>query len=81
MSYDDGDRFLDGPRLCEWLESLDLFISQSAVRRMYEWRRGGLADVYTVDRYLCRWGMHLDDVPEDCWSERAPDKGKWARAQ
>ena len=79
MSYETGSRWLDGPRFVAWLDSLERPLPASLTRRMREWRLGGVADFYGVEHYLCALGFHASEIPDECWSDVAPDRGKWAR--
>lgn len=71
MGYLDGDRWLDGPALCEWLDAkiAGRFMNPNLSRRMSEWRKGrSRADLYLVDAALVELGLHPMDIPEGCWA-------------
>lgn len=64
--------WLDGPRLYEWLKEhgLDhpaIELGREHERAIRHWRDGRRANVYTVDRVLVALGLHLSEVPDDCW--------------
>lgn len=72
-TYTSGAEWLDGPALTEWLEARVPPEKRSEKwvkalrRRMREWRKGSMAEIYTVDEYLVRMGLHLTEIPDDFW--------------
>ena len=71
VAYLDGDRWLDGPALCAWLE--DKLTGRrrhpNLTRRMSSWRRGrSRADLYLVDVVLTEIGIHPIEIPDECWA-------------
>lgn len=83
MSYCDDDRYLNGPKLAEWLgpildwETRDLespfpIWVPNLRRRLSAWRRGECADFYRLEPYLFRLGLYATEVPEDLWLHDSP---------
>lgn len=66
-------RYLDGPKLVEWLteEGVDhRSLTDAQKRRWREWKSGDRADLYgLVDRVLTNNGLSIRLIPDDCWSE------------
>jgi hypothetical protein len=63
-------QWLDGKKLCEWLDEQNIYPSwQSAQRRMYDWRKGVRAHVDAVDKLLCHPSIEraLGEIPEDVY--------------
>lgn len=65
--------YLDGPCLATWLDEHGMESEERELgfhaRRVREWRAGGSANVYTVDKVLVKLGLHLSQIPEDFWLE------------
>ncbi len=71
----------DGPALAAWLTENNYLPSHehngpheslhTAVRR---WRNGDRATIESADRWLTYQGLHLSQVPDDCWREPIPRK-------
>lgn len=85
MNYWTGGRWLNGPKLVAWLEErvgeppegpnegrLAAVCRRhpALTKRLYEWRRGGRADIYFLDAYLAPEGLHPGQIPDDVWLER-----------
>lgn len=84
--YDPEARWLDGPSVYAWLYpqapgacGRERGWIANLTRRMNAWRNGAVVDVYVLDRYLCLLDIHASEIPDECWIERGPDRGKWAR--
>lgn len=64
----------DGPGFFAWLEVHHLVEplrrDESFARRLWEYRNGGVADFYVVDKMLTRLGYHVQDVPDELWLDR-----------
>ena len=71
MTYFDGDRFLNGPRLAAWIETefpdFRSIAGSGAARRVSAWRSGIRADIYSLDRILVALAAHPSDIPAECW--------------
>ena len=72
-------RFLDGPKLVEWLISEGVkysHLTDAQQRRWSDWRRGCRADLYsnTVDRILTEYYLSSRLIPDDVWSEDQKNK-------
>jgi hypothetical protein len=39
----------------------------SFMRRTRDWQSGGIASVYTVDKFLIHHGRHLSELPDDLY--------------
>lgn len=66
-------RFLDGPKLVEWLMEEGVqyrHLTDAQQRRWSDWRRGCRADLYsnTVDRILTEYYLSSRLIPDDVWS-------------
>lgn len=63
--------WLDGPMLVEWLEKMGFVLTQNAIgwhhKPVRKWRNGSRAQVYAVDRLLSKLGVHLSELPHECW--------------
>lgn len=73
--------WLDGPRLVRWAKEEGVWddtlevAHPSFVRRLREWEKPGtLANVYTVDGHLTKIGRHLSEIPDECYTDREPNK-------
>lgn len=72
--------WVDGPRFVEWVEEVraDYMaeLSDSQHRAMWRFRQpGAKAALPTVDRICCALFLHIDEIPEDLWTE-SPNKGR-----
>jgi hypothetical protein len=72
--------WLDGPLLVAWLEERGLENPSVQLGRDYErairhWRDGRRANVYTADPILVKLGLHLSELPPECWVD-PPDRGQ-----
>lgn len=68
-------RWLDGPKLAEWIFATDLYATltinqQRTVRR---WRDGNHAHEDTLDRLLLDSDLNLRDVPADVYITKNPN--------
>ncbi len=86
MNYLDGGRWLDGPRLAEWLgryteEWKDAGNKDSLTRRMYDWRNGASADINAIDHYLVKLSLHPADLPDSLWLAKGEGSKPAARGK
>lgn len=71
----------DGKAITEWLASLgDVMttkkrLTDSQKKHWRDWEDGShmVAEFYTVDKIVCRLGLHVQDVPDKAWIHR-PEK-------
>lgn len=76
---------------CDWLKSRELaawLATQRPAasntgwvgameRRIFDWSRANKSvSFYTVDRYLVRLGLTQFDIPDECWTTRANQRGR-----
>lgn len=87
MNYFEGGRWLDGPKLAEWLgPHVPLYERTgwmaSLQRRMVEWRTGVAADIFTVDPYLIKLGFHPYELPDELWHDADfSPRQRWQRCR
>jgi DNA-binding NarL/FixJ family response regulator len=67
-------RYLDGPKLVEWLkeENVDYSnLSDNQKRRWFDWSKGARADVYslTLDQIMTDNYLSSRLIPDDVWSK------------
>jgi len=64
-------RFADGPAVAAWLEERGIVPSgkTNLGKRVYTWRAGSNADIFTLDQILCRTPYGLWELPESVWLE------------
>lgn len=75
--------WLDGPGLVKWFEETGIIrpatwpgdkdsinIGARWLRRMYSWRQGDQASIYTVDEFLIERGHHICEIPEHLYRLR-----------
>lgn len=86
MSDDLELRFLDGPKLIEWLTSEGVVyghLTDAQQRRWSDWKRGCRADLYsnTVDRILTEHYLSSRLIPDEIWSkdQRTRNQGRKQR--
>src|SRR5690242_14640928 len=61
-------KFADGPAVVEWLERRGIKPrTDGQVRRMSDWKRGGAADFFTLDRILTPTNYGAWDLPDEVW--------------
>lgn len=87
MSYETGDRYLDGPKFAEWisprlkaeLQGVDkpsyLRWACNLQRRIAYWREGQSADLYLIEPYLFTLGIHPLEIPDELWRGDSPKEG------
>lgn len=85
MAYLDGDDYLHGPRLVEWLRErvgrmgercYGVIDDPNLARRMHGWQAEDRVLFYgALDKALARHGVHPTEIPEDVWipGSRAPE--------
>lgn len=74
-------QWVNGPRLVEWLESAGAIRkgrdAEGENRRIREWRAGAQGHVESsVDRMLCGYGLHLFEIPNECFEPRKEGERK-----
>ncbi|MGH7265889.1 MAG: hypothetical protein ACREMB_13745 [Candidatus Rokuibacteriota bacterium] len=95
MSYSDGTRWLDGPKLVAWLRERagqrpptgqedDLTWARALLgptfqRQLRQWQRGTKVDLYCLDRWLVRLYLHPAEIPDECWC--GPPSRGWSRGK
>ena len=69
-------KHLDGPKVVEWLEERNLLkptreaaVGKNLAYRLRHWEKGAAAEVYAVDRLMCRVGRALGELPDDFYRE------------
>jgi hypothetical protein len=66
--------WLSAPALAAWVrqqpEAARLPAKGLEVDRLRKWDRGGVVTVYVADRWLCKMGIPLLDVPPELGVER-----------
>lgn len=70
----EGPRYLDGPKLVEWLTRDEGVrferLTDAQKRRWRDWEAGERADLYgAVDRILTSQGISMRLIPDDCWAK------------
>lgn len=72
-------KWLDGPRLVEWLLEKGVPRShpdETIARAIFRWSvAGARANVFAVDAHLTALGLHLCEVPEDLYCDPSPRVG------
>lgn len=78
--------WVDGPGLCSWLErnhyvpegKVRATLPPSTARRWSEWRKGGMASFYAVEKMMIHLGLHPTMIPEELFREQtqSPIKGR-----
>ena len=76
----------DGPKVAAWIAKnipgINHIDDPNAMRRVSDWRAGARADIHAIDRILTRHLLHLQDLPDEVWSEapaRRPGQGQMKR--
>lgn len=62
----------DGPKVAKWITD-NLQPSKhdyATCRRLSDWRKGGQADFFTVDRVMVRYDRHVSEIPENIWRDK-----------
>lgn len=71
-------KYADGPRVSAWISqnlAVDSKRDETTARRVYEWKSGGTAQFWCVDRVMGRYGRHVSELPDEVWlAERPPRK-------
>lgn len=69
-------RYLDGPKLVDWLRRLRILEEDLRVQvgdrwevRIRRWADGSAASVFIADELLCSLGVCLGEVPDDFYRE------------
>ena len=81
MKDPDELRFIDGPKLVEWLISEGVeyrHLTDAQQRRWSDWRRGCRADLYSnpVDRILTDNYLSSRLIPDDAWAKDQRNKNE-----
>lgn len=69
-------RWADGPKVAAWLEERVSvsYYSDRFGRAVCRWRAGGQADFFVLDSVLAEAHFHPSDLPDDVWTEKAPNR-------
>jgi len=66
-------RSAHGPLVVAWLDEHRIVPSTEALsRRMRDWRNGGMADIFTLDRLLTPTPYGLWELPDEVWRDVHP---------
>lgn len=61
-------RFADGAATAAWLDAHSVEAPTEAMgKRLREWRKGAVADIFTLDRFLTDSNYGLWELPETVW--------------
>jgi hypothetical protein len=73
--------WVDGEKFVEWIEEVRPNhmeeLSESQHRTLWRFRQSGVkGSLETVDHICCALFLHINEIPEEVWTDEAPNKGR-----